>query len=187
MSRYLLVALLLALSCFPSFAEPPDDSLPDGAIARLGSYRFYHGGEIQWMTISPDGKLVASCNNPSDDMSRSVCVWDSATGDCLHRFDVSIADITRPAFSPDGKYLAIPLDDHVDVWNLSTKRIGWTVPLSGELCRDGVQFSKSGRELILKYSDGCATWHDLQDDKVVRQIWAWPAGRPSNDLDNERE
>src|SRR5262249_18426358 len=111
MSRYLLVALLLALSSVPSFAEPPDDSLPDGAIARLGSYRFYHGGEIQWMTVSPDGKLLASCNEPSDCVDRSVCVWDAATGTCLHRFAISTDCPVKPAFSPDGKYLAIPLDD----------------------------------------------------------------------------
>jgi RNA polymerase sigma factor (sigma-70 family) len=51
------------------------DPLPDGAVARMGSLRLYHGAEVRRVALSPDGKLVAST-----DRDGSNRLWDPATG-----------------------------------------------------------------------------------------------------------
>jgi WD40 repeat protein len=187
MFRYPCLAFALALCAIPSYAEPPDEPLPDGAIARLGSYRFYHGGEFLSIVASPNGKLLASCNEPSDCVGRSVCVWDAATGVCLHRIAITADYPTLPAFSPDGKYLAIPLPAHVEIWSLAAERLQWTVRTNGELCHDGVQFSKNGRELILKYSECRVIWHDLASGRAVREILGRSTEKAVLPSDNRHE
>jgi RNA polymerase sigma factor (sigma-70 family) len=52
------------------------DPLPDGAVARLGSLRLYHGGDIIRVALSPDGKLVASTGMHGGGNR----LWDAVTG-----------------------------------------------------------------------------------------------------------
>jgi WD40 repeat protein len=181
------VAIALALVAIPSFAEPPDDSLPEGAIARLGSYRFYHGGEFLYIAVSPDGKLLASCNEPSDLIPRSVCVWQAATGMCLRRFPIEADSPVKPAFSADGSYLAIPLAEYIEIWDLTVECNHLIVPIDGELCRDAVQFTKTGHTLIVKYAAGRVVWRDLDSGRIVREVWAWPTGKPDSPSNDDRQ
>jgi WD40 repeat protein len=56
-------------------ADPADDPLPPGAIARFGSTRFQHSSIGGPVAFSPDGKRLATAgNNPP------VCIWDVETG-----------------------------------------------------------------------------------------------------------
>ena len=50
------------------------DPLPEGAIARLGTVRFRHGGRIHRMMFSADGRQLLSTGTDA------VRVWDIATG-----------------------------------------------------------------------------------------------------------
>src|SRR5258706_1644895 len=54
------LALLVAFVPAVAGAEPPGDALPPGAVARLGSYRFYHGGGIEALAAPPDGPGLAT-------------------------------------------------------------------------------------------------------------------------------
>jgi RNA polymerase sigma factor (sigma-70 family) len=59
------------------------DPLPDGAVARLGTLRFYHGSQVNWLRFSPDGKFIVSTG-----MDRNR-LWETATGRELPLAEVS--------------------------------------------------------------------------------------------------
>ena len=58
------------------------DQLPDGALARIGSVRLRHSGEIGLLSFAPDGKSLFSLS--SDQTFRR---WEVATGKELARFE----------------------------------------------------------------------------------------------------
>ena len=95
----------------PKSGEPP---LPEGAIARLGTTRFRHGGIVHFLTVSPDGKLIGS---GSDD--KAYRVWNARTGELVHQFPTTQAYPYAIAFSPDGQSVAtVPDSERILVHDL---------------------------------------------------------------------
>ncbi|MFO0965006.1 MAG: sigma-70 family RNA polymerase sigma factor [Gemmataceae bacterium] len=79
------------------------DARPPGALNRLGTSRFRHGGAVFAMTYSPDGKTLVTGSGDRDCRLR---IWDAATGRlslCLEHADGQIYSV---AVSPDGKTIA---------------------------------------------------------------------------------
>jgi WD40 repeat protein len=109
--RHRLAVVLIFASCYPALADAPEgekpvrtdlygDPLPDGAVARMGTVRFLHGGSVYGLGISADGKTIASQN------ATTMAVWDTATGKELRRFASSCG-----AICPDGKTVAVANGD----------------------------------------------------------------------------
>src|SRR5437764_8047204 len=113
----LLPALLLTTSLCAA------DSLPEGAKARLGSTRFRHGGPIQHIALSPDGKLLATSG-----MDRVIRLWDAGTGRPVVSCEVAPVPASYLAFSPDGKSLAaLHQYQGVRVWDAATGKVRWAL------------------------------------------------------------
>jgi WD40 repeat protein len=75
------------------------DPLPDGAAARLGTLRLYHGSDVIRVALSPDGKLVASTGMHGGGNR----LWDATTG---RELELAPALKTAFIFAAKGKLLA---------------------------------------------------------------------------------
>ncbi|AMV23742.1 ECF RNA polymerase sigma factor SigM [Gemmata sp. SH-PL17] len=64
------------------------DGLPEGAVARIGSPRLRHAGEVGAIAFSHDGRWLATASPANGD--KSVCVWDLANGKELYRVPVAV-------------------------------------------------------------------------------------------------
>src|SRR5205823_7529827 len=81
----------------PALSDRFGDPLPPRVLARLGTVRLRHGGQIYQIAFSPRGQTLASTGR--DGMLR---LWDAATGKELHRFGNSDHPAHYFAFSPEG-------------------------------------------------------------------------------------
>ena len=97
----------------PLPVKPGEDSLPPGAVARIGGTRLTHGGAVGTLAFSPDGKALATTSNADG----TVRVWDLATGRESRRLDNSgdklRRDVQQIAWSPDGETIATTGQDMV--------------------------------------------------------------------------
>src|SRR5262245_21159918 len=92
-----LLALAVVAPAWPALA---DDSLPAGAVVRLGSVRLRHGGPVIGLAFSPDGRTIITAS-----ADRTARIWDAATGKELARL-VHDAEVRAVAVSSDGKRIA---------------------------------------------------------------------------------
>src|SRR5579883_1384474 len=94
--------------------KPVAVPLPEGAIARIGSSRLRHAGEVGAVAFSTDGRWLASAS--PDDQDRTVRVWDLADGAEKLRIPIEVISNDRAGtrhfgaavgFSKDGRHLRV--------------------------------------------------------------------------------
>src|SRR6185436_17622727 len=78
-----------------------------------------HDGWILDVTLSPNGKLLATCG-----IDRTVRVWSAADGSKLHEFSVPDCETLSVTFAPDdGSVLAGDLSGKVRQWELASGKL----------------------------------------------------------------
>jgi RNA polymerase sigma factor (sigma-70 family) len=99
------------------------DPLPAGAVARMGSIRFWSGSTVQSVAFAADGKTLASGH--ADGM---VHLWHADTGKEMGVLKQPPTPVMGLAFSSDGKVLAtrgggvVFQDNSIRLWEVSTGR-----------------------------------------------------------------
>jgi WD40 repeat protein len=97
-------------------AQAPDDPLPAGAIARIGTTRLRHDKMVIGIAYSPDSKTVASSG-----WDNLIRLWDAKTGKQIRQFEGHQQAIYGVAFSPDGKLLVSNGQENtIRVWEVAT-------------------------------------------------------------------
>jgi hypothetical protein len=66
------------------------DELPANIIARLGTVRLRHDGEVNWLAFALDGKSLLGGDGGD------VYVWDPATGRRLRRMRITPPSYRNP-------------------------------------------------------------------------------------------
>ena len=119
-----LVVLVLPASSLGS--GPPlvrtdhlGDPLPPGAIARLGTLRFWHGETITAVAISPDGRTVASGSQERESVSR-IQFWEAKSGKKQIEILFPKEELYCLAFSLDSRTLAVACGNRVVLWDVAS-------------------------------------------------------------------
>jgi RNA polymerase sigma factor (sigma-70 family) len=166
----------------PAAKEPPPtvavrkdadgDSLPDGAVARLGSARFRHGGAgISVAAFSADGRQLAAGD------AEGVNVWDSATGRRVWHF--TLPDPWSPhvmRFLDGGSRLAVGSSDWrkeaaVAVYDLTSGKVVDRTPFRGKNQTFIGDITPDGsRVLVNAQGDKVYLW----DRKAGKEVWSVP-------------
>jgi WD40 repeat protein len=134
-----------------------------------------HNGEITGVGYSPDGRRLAV------GADRWLWIWDAESGEkeFAKSFFTEIQDI---AFNPDGKSLAVVVDDNNNaarVWNLETEEE--TVWLLGHADRvTSVAYRPNGKQLATSSLDGTARVWDALTGETVFELKR--DGSPVNDV-----
>jgi WD40 repeat protein len=79
------------------------DPLPAGAIARLGTTRFRHGGRIDSVAVAPNGKTIATAGTSSGSIVR---LWDARSGKLMWRLGHGPVRNLTVTFSSDSRIVA---------------------------------------------------------------------------------
>jgi RNA polymerase sigma factor (sigma-70 family) len=145
------------------------DSLPPGAVARIGTVRWWHGHDRQGcpMVYTPDGKRLVSC-----DQNKGIRILDTATGKELRRIEFQGESISCFALSPDGKTIitgswSSPV---LRQWDISTGKELRQIPTGAKdtsvlaIAPDGKTLAAVTEQTVIRLWD-VATWQETHQLK----------------------
>jgi WD40 repeat protein len=101
----------------PTRTDRYGDPLPVGAVARVGTLRFYDGDQYNALAFVAGGRVLASSTQGGP-----VRLWDTATGKELRALARHKYAASALAASPDGKTLATPAYEEplLRIWEVHT-------------------------------------------------------------------
>jgi RNA polymerase sigma factor (sigma-70 family) len=172
------------------------DPLPSGALARLGTVRWRHGGPVFFAAYSPDNRELLTVGRDG-----FVRVWEAATGKEIRHYGTGeVGTLSRAAISADRKLLATSTKDSIiTLWDVTRaeRLLTWkydppphmtpVTPHPSQAKRgaptkfvvwpssvDKLLFSPDGRTLVIR--DGCKALclYDMTSGKEVRKFVPTP-------------
>jgi WD40 repeat protein len=129
------------------------DPLPDGALARLGTQRFRHGG-ASTLAFTPDDKAVVSFGS-----DRTLRTWDLASGRLLTARRLPGGPLFMPqnaVLSPDGRLVAFQDGSSPDaflLWDVAADRLRHRLALGVREWHKAA-FSHDGKTLVTGHRQG---------------------------------
>jgi WD40 repeat protein len=116
------------------------------------------------VVFSPDGKLLAGSSEPTPtDTDTFVYLWDAETGKQVHRFPhQGDGRHILPAFSRDGRQLAVASPAQLKVWDVAG---GNEVQTWAGDAMCAVAFRPDGALLATGHADGTISYWDLKSGK----------------------
>jgi WD40 repeat protein len=189
--RLALLLLGLAITCadgVPACRAAPadalDDSLPDLAVARLGTTRWRtnlrYGSGFATINFSPDGNIVASAGDCG------LVLWEASTGKPVSWFAPS-PSLKAAAFTPDGKTVitwGVPPDGGRLPDFKREKRLlqHWDVGTGKLLRRFDLELPRGTSEFPIMSSDG-RFFLSNGEGKVI--LWDAGTGKMLAEVDND--
>jgi WD40 repeat protein len=138
------------------------DSLPSGAMGRLGSLAFRHAERVNGLTYTPDGKrLVTSADD------QVIRIWDVVSGNMIQEIRGAESAIAGLAVSPDGKQLAA--NEHngkLRAWDLTNGKELWAVE-QPDYSGPPVRYSPDGKFLTGWYGQNTGTLRICRYDSAT--------------------
>jgi RNA polymerase sigma factor (sigma-70 family) len=145
------------------------DALPPGAVARIGTVRWWHGRDQQLcgMVYTPDGTKLVAC-----EADKRVQILDTRTGKELHRLEVQGEPIRCFALAPDGKAIVTGgwSSPVLRQWDVSTGKQLRQIP-TGDKDTSVLAFAPDGKtlaavtgQIVIRLWD-VATWQQLHQLK----------------------
>jgi len=121
------------------------------------------------IAFSPDGTLVAAATYST------VRIWEAATGDLLHTFEVAgMIEDRCMVFSPDCQSIAIGhFPEAIDLWSVATGEQQQTLEDDSGIRLASLAFSPDGTLLASPHMDG------------IIKLWHVPSGRLIATLDTQ--
>ena len=136
--------------------EPP---LPAGAVARLGSSRLTHEGEIGYLQIRRDQRTVLSMGD------NTWRIWDAENGkELFRRSEVWLRAV---ALAPDESALAVVTVNSIKWYDPSTRKLLRTWEIENVI---GVAFSPDSKQLAVCLESGEVLLHDVASGKKQRRL-----------------
>lgn len=125
-----------------------------------------HLHAVQNLAFSPDGQLLASIS-----VERELRVWFVPSGDLL--YDLANPEegpvqaiYQRAAFSPDSKRLAVAAEIGIQVWDMETGTLSYTISAVRNAAASALAFSSDGKLLV-----GCGV-------QPLIGVWGVSTGEP---------
>jgi WD40 repeat protein len=176
----------------PVRLDSDGEPLPPGALARAGTLRFRHGGDVGQIAFTADGRTVYTAgamygNGPPEKIARA---WSVPDGKELRRFGGDDV-LTAVAVSPNGKLVATGENANVvRIWDASTgqevRRLTATLPETnpnqGEVPRYvmALRFAADGKAIVATYVQApVAVLWDVSTG-AERQRWTGEDAYPTN-------
>jgi RNA polymerase sigma factor (sigma-70 family) len=155
----------------PPRTDSYGDLLPPGAVARVGSVRWWSGRHYP-LVYASDGKSLVSCH-----AEKAVCFLDTATGKELRRIEPAGNGVTCFALAPDGKTVVTASfrGAVLRLWEVSTCKELRQISAE-QLNTQAVAFSPDGKMFAAATGDTGIWFWDVTTWKVTRRLMEERAG-----------
>jgi eukaryotic-like serine/threonine-protein kinase len=143
-----------------NFAPPPEPDQPAG-----------HSDEAWSLAFSPDGSILASGSDDTDELER-IKLWGSSTGKPIHGWNPGSGMVGALAFAPSGRVIAsghFGEDGEIRLWDAATHEPIATLSGHTDSVRS-LAFSPDGRILVSGSSDQSVRLWDVISHRPVHVL-----------------